>query len=57
MQQRRLTKPLSPSSNKRELIQELIMIADMDDRGFQRHTVGGVFTLQDVQEITSEINK
>ncbi len=40
-----------------ELIQELIMIADMDDGGFSVMQLLGRFTLQDVQEITSEINK
>ena len=37
--------------------QELIMIADMDDGGFSVMQLLGRFTLQDVQEITSEINK
>ena len=40
-----------------ELIQELIMIADMDDGSFSVMQLLGRFTLQDVQEITSEINK
>ena len=40
-----------------ELIQELIMIADMDDGSFSGMQLLGRFTLQDVQEITSEINK
>ena len=37
--------------------QELIMIADMDDGSFSVMQLLGRFTLQDVQEITSEINK
>ena len=40
-----------------ELIQELIMIADMDDGSFSVMQLLGRFTLQDVQGITSEINK
>ena len=40
-----------------ELLQELIMIADMDDGSFSVMQLLGRFTLQDVQEITSEINK
>lgn len=40
-----------------ELIQELVMIADMDDGGFCVMQLLGHFTLQDVQEITSEIDK
>ena len=42
---------------KGELIQELIMIADMENGGFSVMQLLGRFTLQDVQEITSEINK
>lgn len=42
---------------KGELIHELIMIADMDDGGFSVIQLLGNFTLKDVQEITSEINK
>ena len=38
-------------------VQELNMIADMDDGGFSVMQLLGRFTLQDVQEITSEINK
>ena len=40
-----------------ELIKKLIMIDDMDDGSFSVMQLLGRFTLQDVQEITSEINK
>lgn len=42
---------------KGELIHELIMIADMENGGFSVMQLLGNFTLKDVQEITSEINK